>query len=86
MSRGRAVFMRKKACEGFMQPIKVKIFTYCTHNINAPTELQINVWLASQPDIEIVEILQSESMIALNENALERNLSISVFYRENKVR
>ena len=63
-----------------MQAIKAKIFSYCTTNINPPNELQINAWLAEHPDIEIVQLLQSESMVA-RENEIERNLSITLLYR-----
>ena len=64
-----------------MKPIKVKIFSYSTANINPPNELQINQWLADNPDIEIVDMLQSESMTA-KDNQIERNLSITIVYRE----
>ena len=63
-----------------MNPLKVKIFTYCTTNINPPNELQINEWLKKNQDIEIVEMLQSESMVS-EENKIERNMSITVVYR-----
>lgn len=66
---------------GDMKPLKVKIFTYFTLNINPPNEIQINQWLADNPDIEIVQILQSESMVT-KEDKIERNLSISILYRE----
>ena len=63
-----------------MKPLKAKIFSYCTTNINPPEELQINAWLAENPDIEIVRMLQSESMVA-HQNDIERNLSITLLYR-----
>lgn len=64
-----------------MKPLKTKIFTYFTLNINPPNEIQINEWLAKNPDIEIVEMLQSESM-ATKDGEIERNLSITFIYRE----
>ncbi|MFP3980419.1 MAG: hypothetical protein ACLFUY_03415 [Desulfobacterales bacterium] len=64
-----------------MKPLKTKIFTYFTLNINPPNELQINQWLAANPDIEIVDMLQSESMTTRN-GEVERNLSITIVYRE----
>lgn len=63
-----------------MKPLKTKIFTYCSVNINPPNEYQINRWLADHPDIEIVDILQSESM-GTREGDVERSLSITIFYR-----
>lgn len=63
-----------------MRPIKAKIFTYCTTDINLPGELQINAWLAENADIEIVQMLQSESMVA-RDNQIERNLSVTLLYR-----
>lgn len=65
-----------------MKPLKVKIFTHCTQHINPMNESQINDWLAQHLQVEIVHLLQSESMTRLSEDAIERNLSISVFYRE----
>jgi hypothetical protein len=65
-----------------MSSLKVKIFTHCTQHINPYNETQINEWLAGNPDIEIAHMLQSESMISRNENQVDRNLSISIFYRE----
>lgn len=65
-----------------MKPLKVKIFTHCTQHINPFNETQINEWLAQNQDIEIAHLLQSESMTPLKENQVERNLSISIFYRE----
>ena len=66
-----------------MQAIKAKIFSYCTTDINPPGELQINAWLADNSDVEIVKMLQSESMVALD-NRIERNLSITLLYRSSK--
>lgn len=63
-----------------MEPLKAKIFSYCTTNINPPGELQLNQWLEENPEVEIVHVLQSESMIAHGE-ALERNLTITLLYR-----
>jgi hypothetical protein len=67
--------------EGQMKPLKIKIFTYFTLNINPPNEIQINQWLADHPGIEIVNMLQSESMTTTKDN-IERNLSITIVYRE----
>jgi len=64
-----------------MKPLKTKIFTYFTLNINPPNEIQINEWLDGNPDIEIVDMLQSESMAA-KDGKIERNLSITIIYRE----
>lgn len=64
-----------------MEPIKAKIFSYCTKDINPPNELQINTWLADHPGIDIIQMLQSESMVAI-EDRIERNLSITLLYRE----
>ena len=64
-----------------MKPLKVKIFTYFTLNINPPNEIQMNQCLAENPDIEIVRMTQSESM-ATKEAQIERNLSITILYRE----
>ena len=36
-----------------MEPLKAKIFSYCTTNINPPSELQLNEWLAESPDVEM---------------------------------
>ena len=66
-----------------MKPLKVKIFTYFTQNINPPSEIQINQWLAENPDIEIIDMLQSESMAA-KDLGMERNLSITIIYREKE--
>ena len=60
--------------------LAVRIFGHCTTNINPPGELQINAWLAEHPDIEIVRMLQSESMV-VRENQIERNLTITLVYR-----
>jgi len=64
-----------------MKPLKMKIFSYSTLNINPPNEVQINQWLADNTNIEIVDMLQSESMTA-NDEKVERNLSITIVYRE----
>jgi len=64
-----------------MGTLKAKIFSYCTTNINPPGELQINNWLSQNPGIEIVSMLQSESMTA-NEGSVERNLTVTVLYQE----
>jgi len=63
-----------------MGTLKAKIFSYCTTNINPPGELQINDWLARNPDIEIVNMLQSESMTS-DDGTVERNLTVTVLYR-----
>jgi len=65
-----------------MNPIHVKVFNYCTQTINVDNEIQINEWLSEHPDIEIDRVLQSESMVAVKDTQLERNLTISIFYRE----
>lgn len=65
-----------------MRSIKAKIFTYCTTNINPPGEIQINEWLADQPDIEVVDMVQSESMVALD-GKIETNLTITILYRRS---
>jgi hypothetical protein len=64
-----------------MGAIEAKIFSYCTTNINPPGELQMNAWLAENPDIEVLHVLQSESMVSV-ENRIERNLSITLLYRQ----
>jgi len=64
-----------------MSAIRAKIFSYCTTNINPPGELQINDWLKENPVIEIVDMLQSESMVA-QENRVERNLTITLLFRQ----
>ena len=66
--------------EIIMGSLKAKIFSYCTTNINPPGEMQINAWLSQNPDIEIVNMLQSESMVAL-ESSIERNLTVTLLYR-----
>ena len=63
-----------------MQPLKAKIFSYCTTNINPPGELQLNQWLEDNPKIEIAHVLQSESMVVHGEE-LERNLTVTLLYR-----
>ena len=63
-----------------MEPLKAKIFSHCTTNINSHGELQINAWLAENPDIEIVHLQQSESMVA-RESRIELNLTITLLYR-----
>jgi len=63
-----------------MKPLKAKMFSYCTTNINPPGELQLNQWLEDNPEIEIVRVLQSESM-AVHETKLERNLTVTILYR-----
>ena len=65
-----------------MKSLKIKVFNYCTQTINVDNEIQINEWLTENPDIEIVHMLQSESMVAVKESQIERNLTISIFYRE----
>ncbi|HHP7234977.1 MAG TPA: hypothetical protein ACFCUC_10150 [Desulfobacterales bacterium] len=64
-----------------MTPMKVKIFREFSKSIHPPTELQINTWLEENPDIEVVHLLQSESMTPVSENEVERNLTVTVFYR-----
>lgn len=64
-----------------MNPLKVKIFTYFTLTISSSCEVQVNKWLAKNPNIEIVKMLQSESMAAKNDH-LERNMSMTILYRE----
>jgi hypothetical protein len=66
--------------EALMKPLQAKIFSYCTTNINPPGELQLNEWLAENPDVEIVHALQSES-IAVKKDELERNLTVTLLYR-----
>jgi hypothetical protein len=68
-----------------MNPLKVKIFTYFSMNINPPSEIQINQWLAENRDIEIVNIVQSESM-AVRADGMERNMSITILYREKEMK
>jgi hypothetical protein len=64
-----------------MRPVKAKIFAHCTTDISPPGELQINEWLEENPTIEILYLLQSESMTPV-ETRIERNLTITVLYRE----
>lgn len=64
-----------------MSKLKAKIFSYCTTDINPPNELQINQWLEENPKVEILHTLQSESMVA-HTNQVERNLTITLLYRE----
>ena len=64
-----------------MNAIKAKIFSHCTTNVNPHNELQINNWLADNPDIEIVKMLQSESMVS-HDSGLELNLTITLLYRQ----
>jgi hypothetical protein len=64
-----------------MRAIKAKIFSHCTTNINSHGELQMNAWLADNPEIEIVHMLQSESMAA-HDNRIEINLTITLLYRQ----
>ena len=66
---------------GAMRGIRAKIFSYLTTNINPPGELQMNVWLAEKPEIEIMHVLQSESMVAVDDR-IERNLTITLLYRQ----
>lgn len=63
-----------------MKSLKAKIFSYCTTNLNPPGELQLNQWLEENPEIEIVHVLQSESM-AVHAEQLERNLTVTLLYR-----
>jgi hypothetical protein len=63
-----------------MNTMKAKIFSHCTTNINPPGELQVNDWLSANSDIEIVHMLQSESMVVVGDR-IERNLTITVIYR-----
>ncbi len=64
-----------------MRPLSVKVFSECTQNINLPNELNINEWLKTNPDLEIVQVVQSESMTRVTERDIERNLTITIFYR-----
>jgi hypothetical protein len=68
-----------------MSALEAKIFSYCTTNINHPGEMQINAWLAEHPDVEIVDTLQSESMVS-HENKIEHNLSITILFRRSAER
>lgn len=67
-----------------MKPIQVEIFYDGGHipsdrfeSIISSLSRKINTWLQAHPDIEIVNVLQSESQGA--ENAW--NLTVTVFYR-----
>ena len=67
-----------------MKPIQVEIFYDGGHipsdrfeSIISSLSRKINTWLQAHPEIEIVNILQSESQGA--ENAW--NLTVSIFYR-----
>ena len=64
-----------------MKPLRIKIFTYFTTNINPPNEMQINEWLENNPGIEVINMIQSESMVT-RENEIERNMSITILYHE----
>ena len=64
-----------------MSAVKAKIFSYCTTNVNPHSELQINRWLAENPDIEIVKMVQSESMTS-RDTGLELNLTVTLLYRQ----
>jgi len=64
-----------------MKPIKVKVFSECTQHINPSNELKINAWLKSNPEIEIVDVVQSESMTRVGERDIEMNITITIFYR-----
>ena len=64
-----------------MSAIKAKVFSHCTTNVNPLSELQINHWLADNPHIEIVNMLQSESMVS-RDTGLELNLTITLLYRQ----
>jgi hypothetical protein len=68
-----------------MNPLKAKIFTYFSMNINPPNEIRINQWLTENPGIEIIDIVQSESMAA-RADTMERNLSITIVYREKEMK
>ncbi len=64
-----------------MKPLKAKVFTCFTMDISPPSEIQINEWLSSNPGIEIVDTVQSESM-AVKDGRFERNLTITFLYHE----
>ena len=64
-----------------MSAIKARIFSHCTTNVNPHSEWQINRWLADNPAIEIVQMLQSESMVS-RDTGLELNLTITLLYRQ----
>ena len=68
-----------------MNPVRVKIFYDGGHipsdrfeSVITGLSRKINAWLEENPDIEIINILQSESQGA--ENAW--NLTVTVFYRQ----
>ena len=68
-----------------MKPMQVKIFYDGGHipsdrfaSIISSLSNKINAWLKENPDIEIVNILQSESQGA--ENAW--NLTVTILYRQ----
>lgn len=63
-----------------MASLKVKIFTHCTNDIKPYNETQINDWLKTQGQIEIVHLLQSESMAAVDSERVARNLTLTIFY------
>lgn len=65
-----------------MNSLKIKVFTHFTLTIASSCEVQMNLWLVSHPNIEIVDMLQSESMAVKNDQ-FERNMSLTVLYREN---
>jgi hypothetical protein len=67
-----------------MKPIKVKVFSECTQNINPSNELVINDWLESNSNVEILHVVQSESMTRVSERHIERNLTITIFYRQGQ--
>jgi len=64
-----------------MNPPKIKVFIYFTLTLSSSCEVQMNNWLAENPNIEIVNMLQSESMTSKNDR-IERNMCITVLYRE----
>ncbi len=64
-----------------MNPLRIKVFTYFTLTISSSCEIQMNKWLTENPNIEIVNMLQSESMAA-KKDQIERNMSLTVLYRQ----
>jgi hypothetical protein len=54
-------------------------------NINPPSDIQMNNWLAENPGIEIIQMSQSESMV-VKEKQIERNLSVTIIYRESETK
>ena len=62
-----------------MKPLKAKVFSYYTLSISPPCEIQINTWLEENPGIEVVHLIQSESMAVKNDR-LERNMTITILY------